>query len=51
MIESGHWGFGVETRALVRGGVGNQDNAYTREMSTFRVGFEVRAPAIYLSFW
>lgn len=51
MIESGHWGIGVETRALVRGGVGNQDNAYTREMSTVRVGFEVRAPVVHLTFW
>ena len=51
VIESGHWGFGVETRALVRSGVGNQDNAYAREMSTFRLGFEVRAPVVHLSFW
>jgi hypothetical protein len=51
VIESGHFGFGFETRALVRGGVGNQDNTRTAEMSTFRVGFEVRAPVIHLSFW
>ena len=48
---SQHFGFGFEVRALVRGGVGNQDNAYTPEMSTFRVGFEVRAPVIHLSLW
>lgn len=46
-----HFGFGFEVRGLVRGGVGNQDNPGTAEMSTFRVGFEVRAPVIHLSFW
>lgn len=51
MISSGHWGVGVETRALVRGGVGNADDGYARAMSTFRVGFEVRAPVVSLSFW
>jgi hypothetical protein len=52
MIEgSQHFGFGFETSALIRGGVGNQDNARTAEMSTFRVGFEVRAPVLHLTFW
>jgi hypothetical protein len=51
MISGGRWGFGAETRALVRGGVGNGDDAYARAMSTVRVGFEVRAPVVYLSFW
>lgn len=48
---SQHFGFGFEVRGLVRGGVGNQDNPVTAEMSTFRVGFEVRAPVLQLSFW
>ena len=50
MISDGRWGIGFEVRGLVRGGVGNQDDPTASAMSTFRVGFEGRAPVIYLSF-
>jgi hypothetical protein len=50
MISSGRWGIGFEVRGLVRGGFGDQESAVAREMSSFRVGFEGRAPVLYLSF-
>lgn len=50
MISGGRWGFGFEVRGLARGGLGNQDNEVAHAMSSFRVGFEGRAPVIYLSF-
>lgn len=50
-VEGGHVGASIETRALVRSGVGNHDDGFAREMSTFRVGFEVRLTLIALSFW
>ncbi|UQA58365.1 hypothetical protein [Polyangium aurulentum] len=43
-------GVGAELRGLVRGGLGNQENALAHEMSSFRVGFEVRVPTLYVSF-
>jgi hypothetical protein len=44
------WGIGFEVRGLVRGGLGDGGNTLARSMSTFRVGFEIRAPVIYVSF-
>ncbi len=44
------WGIGFEVRGLLRGGLGNGGNALAHAMSTFRVGFEIRAPVIYVSF-
>lgn len=50
MISQGRLGIGFEVRGLVRGGLGDQEDPVAREMSSFRVGFEGRAPVIYLSF-
>lgn len=50
MISTGRIGIGVETRGLVRGGVGNGSDALAHEMSSVRLGFEARAPVLYLSF-
>lgn len=50
MLSDGRWGIGFEVRGLVRGGVGNQDDPTAHAMSSFRAGFEGRAPVIYISF-
>ena len=50
MISDGRWGIGFEVRGLVRSGFGNQDDPTARAMSSFRYGFEGRAPVIYVSF-
>lgn len=50
MVSGQTWGIGFEVRGLVRGGLGNGKNAMAHAMSSFRFGFEVRAPVIYISF-
>lgn len=43
-------GFGAEVRALMRGGIGNQDSETAQDMSTFRFGVEVRPAIIHMCF-
>ncbi len=51
LLSYGRLGFGTEIRGLVCGGVGNQGSALAKELSTPRLGFEVRVLGLIVSFW
>ena len=43
-------GFGAEVRALMRGGIGNQESLPAQDMSSFRFGVEVRPMIVHMCF-